>query len=172
MTPGDVLFFAFVIGLLSGLRSLTPIAVVAWGAHWGWLRLPRSLVFIGSPTTAAIFTVLALLELVADKLPGTPNRTAPPGLMARILTGSFAGACLATAGGQSATYGAVAGGIGGVIGCFGGYQTRVRLVKALRTPDVIVALLEDLVTIGGSFWVVSRFMVFVIAGVVNTSLPR
>jgi hypothetical protein len=30
-------------------------------------------------------------------------------------------------------------------------------VKALGTPDFVIALLEDLVTIGGSLWVVSRF---------------
>jgi uncharacterized membrane protein len=157
MTPGNVLFLAFVIGLLAGLRSLTPVAATAWAAHRGWLKLPHSLLFIGSTATAAIFTVLALFELVADKLPKTPSRTAPPGLMARILTGSFTGACIATAGGQGATMGAVLGGVGGVIGCFGGHAARVRLVKALRMPDVLIALLEDLIAIGGAFWVVTRF---------------
>jgi uncharacterized membrane protein len=46
---------------------------------------------------------------------------------------------------------------GGLVGCFGGYQLRTRLVKALGTPDFVIALLEDLVAIGGSLWVVSRF---------------
>jgi uncharacterized membrane protein len=40
---------------------------------------------------------------------------------------------------------------------FGGYQLRTRLVKALGTPDYVVAVVEDLVAIGESFWVVSRF---------------
>jgi len=31
------------------------------------------------------------------------------------------------------------------------------LVKALGTPDYVVAVVEDQVAIGGSFWVVSRF---------------
>jgi uncharacterized membrane protein len=30
---------------------------------------------------------------------------------------------------------------------------RPRLVKALGTPDFVIALLEDVVTIGGSLWV-------------------
>jgi uncharacterized membrane protein len=158
VTPGNVLFYAFVIGLLAGLRSLTPVAATAWAARQGWLRIPHSLAFIGSTTTAVIFTVLALFELVADKLPSTPSRTSPPGLMARILTGSFTGACLATAGGQGATLGAALGGVGGLIGCFGGHAVRLRLVTALRVPDVIVAVGEDIVTIGGSLWVVSRFL--------------
>jgi hypothetical protein len=30
-------------------------------------------------------------------------------------------------------------------------------VKAMRTPDFVVALVGDLVCIGGSLWIVSRF---------------
>jgi uncharacterized membrane protein len=47
--------------------------------------------------------------------------------------------------------------IGGIVGCFAGYQARVRLVKSLRQPDFNVALVEDLVAIGGSLFIVSRF---------------
>jgi len=103
-----------------------------------------------------IFTVLALAELVVDKLPNAPNRTAPPGLIARILMGGLTGACVA-GGGQGAFLGAVLGAVGGVVGCFGGYKARTGLVKALGTRDIYVALVEDLVAIAGSLWVVSRF---------------
>jgi len=151
------LLLAFVAGLLAGLRSLTPPAVATWAAHLGWLKLPRSLAWMGSTPAVALFTVLALVELVTDKLPNTPSRTAPPGLIARILLGGLTGACVATAGASGATVGALAGAFGGVVGCFGGYQARTRLVKALGAPDFVVALLEDLVTLGGSLWIVSRF---------------
>jgi uncharacterized membrane protein len=43
------------------------------------------------------------------------------------------------------------------VGCFGGYQARTGFVKALGVPDIYVALVEDLVAIGGSLWTVSRF---------------
>jgi uncharacterized membrane protein len=95
--------------------------------------------------------------LVADKLPKTPKRTAPPGLIARIVLGGLTGACVATGGGQGALLGAVLGAVGGVVGCFRGYEARTRLVSALGMPDIYVALLEDLVAIAGSLWVVSRF---------------
>src|SRR5882672_3290708 len=48
--------------------------------------------------------------------------------------------------------GAIVGAIGGVAGGFGGYQVRSRLVKALGTSKYVVAVLEDLVAIGGSLW--------------------
>jgi uncharacterized membrane protein len=47
--------------------------------------------------------------------------------------------------------------LGGIVGCFGGYQVRSRLVKSLRMPDLTIALLEDLIAIGGSLFIVSRF---------------
>ena len=151
------LLFAFLIGLFAGLRSLTAPAATAWAAHLGWLKLQRPLSLIGSVPAVVIFTLLALIELVADKLPKTPSRTAPVGLIARIVTGGLTGACVAAGGGAGALAGAVLGVAGGMVGCFGGYQLRTRLVKALGTPDFVIALLEDLVAIGGSLWVVSRF---------------
>jgi len=152
-----IFLFTFLAGLFVGLRSLTPPAVTAWAAHLGWLRLPRTLAWIGTAPAVGIFSLLALVELVSDKLPKTPSRTAPPGLIARIVMGALTGACVATAGGEGIVLGAVLGIVGALAGTFGGYQVRTRLVKALGTPDFVVAILEDLVAIGGSLWVVSRF---------------
>lgn len=150
------LLFVFLIGFFAGLRSLTPAAATAWASYLGWLRLEGPLALVGSLPSVAIFTVLALAELVADKLPKTPARTAPPAFVARILMGALTGACVAQGGGQSALLGAVVGIVGALAGTFGGYQARTRLVKALNVPDIYVALLEDLVCIAGSVFVVSR----------------
>lgn len=151
------LLFAFLIGLFAGLRSLTPPAAVAWAVYLGWLTLARPLSLIGTLPAVIILSVLALTEIVFDKLPNTPSRTAPPGLIGRIVTGALTGACVAVGGGQRALSGAVLGLLGGIAGCFGGYQARVRLVKSLRQPDFNVALVEDLIAIAGSLYIVSRF---------------
>src|SRR6185312_815724 len=136
------LLLAFLIGLFTGLRSLTPPAATAWAAHLGWLKLERPLALIGSLPAVIIFTLLAVVELVADKLPNTPSRTAPLGLIARIVMGGLTGACIAAGGAQEIFIGALLGAVGGVVGCFGGYQARTWLVKALATRDIYVALLE------------------------------
>ena len=151
------LLLAFLIGFFSGLRSLTAPAATAWAVYLGWLKLERPLSLIGSLPSVAIFTVFAIVELVADKLPQTPSRTAPPGLIARIVMGGLTGACIAASGAQGIFLGALLGAVGGVVGCFLGYQVRTGLVKALGTRDVYIALFEDLVAIAGSLWVVSRF---------------
>jgi len=151
------LLFAFLIGFFAGLRSLTAPATTAWAVYLGWLRLDRPLSLIGSVPSVAIFTMLAVVEVVADKLPKTPSRTSPPGLIARILMGGLTGACVAVAAAQGVFLGAVLGAVGGVMGCFLGYRVRAELVKALGTRDFYVALLEDLVAVAGCLWVVSRF---------------
>jgi uncharacterized membrane protein len=151
------LAFAFLVGFFAGLRSLTAPAATAWAVHLGWLKLQGPLALMGSIPSVAIFSLLAVVELVADKLSKTPSRTAPPGLVARIIMGGLTGACVAAGGGEGALLGAVFGIVGGVVGCFGGFKARTRLVKALGTLDISVALVEDLVAIAGSLWVVSRF---------------
>ena len=144
---------AFVIGCLAGLRSLTPPAVTSWAAYLGWMTLPSSLAWIGSPYSAVIFAVLAVFELVADKLPKVPDRTSLPALMVRILTGGFCGAAIATSAGQDAGLGAALGGVGAIVGAFGGYRVRARLAKAIGR-DLPAALIEDLVVVGASVWIV------------------
>lgn len=151
------LFLAFLIGFFAGLRSLTAPAATAWAARLGWLRLERPLSLIGSIPSVAIFTLLAVVELVADKLPKTPNRTSSMGLSARIVTGALTGACVAAGGAQGLFLGAILGAAGGIAGAFGGYQARARLVRALGTRDIYIALIEDLVAVAGSLWAVSRF---------------
>src|ERR671926_1845937 len=135
------LLFAFLIGFFAGLRSLTPPAAVAWAVHLGWIRLTRPLSLIGSLPAVIILSLLAITEIILDKLPNTPNRTAPPGLIARVVTGGLTGACVSIGGGRSAFVGAGLGLIGGIVGCFGGYHARARLVRSLGQPDFNIALI-------------------------------
>jgi uncharacterized membrane protein len=141
--------FSLGIGFASGLRALTPAAVVAWAAHVGWLNLSDSpLAFMGSIIAVVIFSLLAVLELIGDVRPSTGKRTAPVPLIARIVMGGLCGACVCAAGHQSLIIGAILGAVGAAIGAFAGYEIRRRLVAALNIKDLFIALLEDVVTIG------------------------
>src|SRR6202023_3618599 len=122
MNSGFALLLAFGIGVVTGLRSMTAPAAVAWAAHLGWMNLSGSpLAFLGSGWAVGIFTVGALGEFVADKLPTTPARTAALGLTPLIVIGLLTGACLAVAGGASYWLGALFGAIGAIAGAVGGY---------------------------------------------------
>jgi uncharacterized membrane protein len=158
MNSGFAMLLVFGIGVVTGLRSMTAPAVVAWAAHLGWINLSGSpLAFMGSAWAVGIFTVGALGEFVGDQLPTTPARTAAVGLTARIVIGLLTGACLGIAGGASYWLGALIGAIGAIAGAFGGYQARVRLVRSLHVPDAAIAIPEDLVAIGLGLLLVSRF---------------
>lgn len=69
----SVYVLAFLIGVVAGLRSMTAPAVVSWAARLGWLHLEGSpLAFLGAAVTPYILSVLAIGELINDKLPKTP----------------------------------------------------------------------------------------------------
>ena len=158
MNPTQVLLLAFLVGVIAGLRTMSAPAVVAWAANRHWLNLLSSpLAFMGSTAAVAVFTVLALGELVVDKLPSTPNRTRLLGLIGRGVLGGLSGAAVAASGEQSMALGVVLGVAGAIAGAFTGYELRTRLLRVLKVQDFVIALFEDAVAIGGGLLIVSRF---------------
>jgi uncharacterized membrane protein len=151
-----LLILCFLLGCVTGLRSLTAPAVVCWGAHLGWLHFAGTkLEFIGHPVTLIVFTLLAIVELIADKLPRTPARTAPLGLIARVVFGCLCGVALATSAGAGLVADAIVGVIGAVVGTFAGYNIRQTVVLRARLPGFGVALVEDVVAIASALLIVS-----------------
>ena len=146
------LLLTFLLGWLDGLRSLTPPALVCWGAHFGWLHFAGTkLAFIHHRSTLIVFTVLAVAELIADKLPKTPARTAPLGLSARLVLGGACGLAVATSAGTSLFLSAMLASIGALVGAFVGYHTRHFIVSKVHVPDFVVAAAEDVIAIAGGF---------------------
>ncbi len=151
-----IVLLAFLLGVVAGLRSMTAPAAAAWAAHFGWIRLEGTPVaFLGSTPAAYILAVAALAELVADKLPRTPNRTDPGPFIARVVMGGLAGGALVVGAGGSLVVGALAGGLGGVAGTQSGYRLRTGLVRALGVPDYVVALGEDILAVAVATLIVS-----------------
>lgn len=146
--------FALLIGVVAGLRAMTPPAAVAWGAHLGLYSLEGTpLAWVGGTIATWVFTALAVLELVADQLPKTPSRKVPVQFGTRIASGAFCGAALGMT--QDAGIGgAVAGALGAVIGTLGGAEARGRLAKAFGR-DLPAGLLEDVVAVIGAALIVS-----------------
>jgi uncharacterized membrane protein len=144
---------ALLIGVIAGLRAMSAPAAVSWGANLGWIDLSQTpLAFMGYSWTPWIFTVLALAELINDKLPNTPSRKVPPQFAARVIMGALAGASLGAAGGMLIV-GLVAGVAGAVIGTYGGAAVRGRL-GAMFGRDLPAALTEDAVAVIGALLIV------------------
>src|SRR5260370_30826073 len=113
---------AFLIGVVVGLRSMTAPPAISWAARLGWLHLENTwLAFLGFAATPYIFTVLAIGELIADKLPRTPSRKAAVGFSGRIVSGALCGATIG-ASNQALVGGLLAGVLGAVGGTFAGFE--------------------------------------------------
>jgi uncharacterized membrane protein len=152
-----ILLFAFLIGCVCGLRSMIAPAVIAWAAHQGWLHLDGSwLAFLANKISLVIFSLFAIGELVADKLPNIPRRTGAGPLGVRTVFGALCGAALCLSGGASLLVGAILGGLGGIAGAFAGYNYRRLLSRGAKLPDLLIALLEDLVAVGGGLLLLSH----------------
>ena len=142
------LFAIPILGMMTGLRTMTPIAVVCWfaflGPDGGYLSVGDTWAFwAGKLAAVIIFTLLAIGEYVGDKLPKTPNRTAPGPLLARVFFGGLVGAIAATGVEGPAVEGILLGAIGALVGAFLGYQARKRLVEWTGRPDWNLAIIED-----------------------------
>ena len=138
---------AFLIGTTSGLRALIGLAAVSWAAHFGILPLEHTwLAFLGYAFTPYILTLMAIGELVNDKLPKTPSRLVPPQFITRIVTSALSGLAIGLSG-NGLIIGLVAGILGAVAGTFGGAKARGVLAKRFGR-DLPAALLEDAVALG------------------------
>ncbi len=153
-----LLVLILLFGATAGLRTMSAPAVVCWGAHFGWLSLIHSpLSFLTMKVSLIVFTVLSLGELIGDKLPQTPSRLTVFPLIARLVFGALAGAALAITAGAALALGVAVGALGALIGAFTGYHLRRALTVRAGLPDFPIALIEDLVAIGGGLFLVSRF---------------
>lgn len=141
------------LGLCTGFRTMTPIALICWYAHLGYLPVQGTWAFwAAKPLTVALFTLLAIGEYIGDKLPKTPARTAPFPLVSRLGFGGLVGALVATGLNGSIVEGIVLGTLGAALGSFGGYHVRHHLVHRTGWPDLRVALIEDGLTLVLSFF--------------------
>lgn len=153
-----IYLLALLIGVVAGLRAMTALAAVSWGAYFGILALTGTwLPFLGSIWTVIVLTILAVAEMVTDQLPSTPSRKVPPQFAARVVMGAFSGAAIGAGFGMWAG-GMAAGAIGAVAGTLGGAAARAALAKALRR-DAPAAFVEDAVAIVGAWLILNAVTV-------------
>ncbi len=136
---------AFGMGIIAGMRSMSAPALIT---HF-LSKVPANalqgspLRFMQSPGVATALKFMASTEIIADKLPGTPNRIAAPVLLVRALSGALVGYTCNQANGESTWAGAILGGTGAVAASYGFYYLRKNLTQSTPIPDAVWAVLED-----------------------------
>jgi uncharacterized membrane protein len=146
----STLFRALCLGVVAGMRSQVPGAVLAFRQP----HAPRRAGWRDWPLLRSAWGRRALMlgsagELAADKLPDIPPRTSPGALTGRLVFGALAGLAIGSEGRGMASLvkGAIAGTIGAAIGSFGGQRARQAIVNMTGLPDPAVAVVEDLAAI-------------------------
>jgi uncharacterized membrane protein len=136
------------LGVVTGMRSFLPMAVLCWFAYRGNLPVDGTwAAWTGHLTTAIIFSVLAVAEIVGDKLPKMPPRTNLAGMTGRIVLGGLVGAIVATGLDGSVFEGILLSVSGAFVGAHAGYLVRRELVILLKWKDWHVAVCEDVLAV-------------------------
>jgi uncharacterized membrane protein len=129
------------LGVTTGLRAMTPMAVLCWFAYLGYLPVQNTwAAWTASVAAVAAFTVLALAEIVADKLPRIPDRFSEAPLMARLFFGGLIGSIAATAMAGPGLEGVLLGVVGAALGAFAGFMIRRELVERIGCPEDLIAV--------------------------------
>jgi len=137
---GMFLLLAFLLGVVSGLRTFTGPAVLWIMRHGGpW---------------AYVLGAAAVFEYFYDVNPKARPRTSAPSVAVRLLSGAFVGWFAVVANGVSPAPGAILGAVGALVGAYGSYAVRRQCISAMG--NVASGLLEDIVAIAASVAIVAR----------------
>jgi uncharacterized membrane protein len=144
---------AILLGAASGLRSQMGLTAAIIGSPRS--GLPAALRYRG---VGVAMGAAALGELVVDKSPKTPDRTALPGLSARLVLGAASGALVASVAGERRLSPALIAGGAACLTAFAGLKARSRLAE--RLSPLVAGVVEDLAAIQlatGAMALLSRF---------------
>jgi len=130
---------AALAGAATGLRSTTGIGALI---ETGSPGVPAPLTM---PVGRAVAGLAVGGELVVDKLPNTPSRLEPPGLIARAVLGSTAGALIARASERPMVPAAAVAALAAVASARIGHDLRV--LASRRVPPLAAAIAEDVVAL-------------------------
>jgi uncharacterized membrane protein len=129
-------------------------AIISEAANRKLLDLRKGpLRWLGSDNASRSAAVLAVGEFIADKLPFTPDRTNPPSLIFRAISGGVCGYAICGRGrsGGEKWMSAVVGATAALAAAWVGFEYR----KRVKLPHLIAALVEDAVTAGAGAAVVA-----------------
>ncbi len=141
---------ALSVGALAGMRSTAASLIVSHilSQSHSYDLEDSPLDFMQSKTTATIFKLVALGEIVMDKLPSTPDRIKTQAIGGRIMSGALAGAALYKAQNGSIAAGALVGAVAAIGSSFASFFLRKAVVEQCKIYDPIIGAIEDAIVIG------------------------
>ncbi|QNI37092.1 DUF4126 family protein [Edaphobacter albus] len=138
------------LGFITGMRSMTPMAVLCWFAWLKLLPVDDWAWWAAKLAIALLFTALAVMEYLADKYSHMPRPTRPYALIVRFFLGGLIGAIVASSLDAPGVEGVILGVLGALVGSFCAYQLRHQLTHRLGCKTWHVTLTEDVFAIAAT----------------------
>ena len=130
------------LGAATGMRSQLGLAALVAQSD------PSLPPMLRKPGIRGLLLASAVGELVIDKLPGTPSRLAPQGIVPRLALGALAASLSARTRNASWLPAAALGASSAAVAAKLGHDVRARLAR--HAPDPAVALVEDALALGSA----------------------
>lgn len=141
------LIHSILMGVIGGMRAMTPLAAVTNAARSGMLPAdngaPR---ILSNPLASAGMLALAGGELLGDKMKSAPDRIVPAGMIARVATGLIAGAALAPR--RQRGIGALLGAGTAIGAAYLTFHLRMRAID--RYGQTSTGAVEDAIAVGAA----------------------
>jgi uncharacterized membrane protein len=135
------------MGVVTGMRSMTALAVLCWCAWLGLLPETGWAAWSATLVAAIVFGLCAAGEYAGDLSPRAPSRTTMFPLTVRLIVGAVVGVLSAHALNEPIAGGVVFGVSGVLVGAYGGVRVRVWVAKKLGR-DWPVGISESALALG------------------------
>jgi uncharacterized membrane protein len=137
------------LGAVAGMRSSFAPALLSHYLHkHPSVALKKSgFKYVQSAPANILTKVMALGEVIGDKLPKTPNRTDYPQVLGRIASGGFVGATIAKANKKNAIMGALMGATSALISTFSFFYLRKYTSSLPNVSNVTSGAAEDILAL-------------------------
>ncbi|MES2265703.1 MAG: DUF4126 family protein [Bacteroidota bacterium] len=149
LKPTRVFGQAAALGLLAGMRTFSAPVVLshAYSRHPSKTLKNTPVVFMQTIAISKVFKVLGAGELIGDKMPFAPKRTASGGLIGRFVSGALCGATVFKANHKQPIIGGLIGGAAAIGSAFGCMFLRLGIGKRTGIPDAVIGAFEDIIVI-------------------------
>ena len=125
---------------------MMPAALLSYAASRHRKNGANNSIF-ASDGAAAVFGLLAVGELVADKLPTAPSRIEPAGLAARVISGAIGGGVICSQRKKFVPMGIALGALTAVAAAYAGQNLRRKIADGLDVHSSMVGAVEDVIAI-------------------------
>ncbi|MDJ1485474.1 DUF4126 family protein [Cytophagaceae bacterium YF14B1] len=148
---------AAIIGGLAGSRTSSAPAVtsILLSKNPTKAFAPKLIRFLGNQSVSQVMQLMAIPELIMDKVPTVGDRITPMGVACRMVSGTLCGALLFRSRNQDVVKGMLIGGLAALLSTYALFYTRKKLAEKTQIPDALLGTAEDAIVVAGGKWLVN-----------------